>query len=49
MKRGALESNDPGRLTARVADRGWFGGPLVGPHREGLGQAPRMLRKQSLQ
>ena len=27
----------------------WFGGPLVGPHREDLGQPPRRLRKQSLQ
>ena len=45
----ARESNDPGRLTARVADRRWFGGPWVGPHREDLGQPPRMLRKQSLQ
>jgi hypothetical protein len=43
------ESIDPGRLTARVGDLRWFGGPLVGPRREDLGQPPRWLRKQSLQ
>ncbi len=42
-----LESNDPGRLTARVGIT-MVGGPWVGPHRED-GQPPRMLRKQSLQ
>jgi hypothetical protein len=39
---------DPGRLTARVVSY-WFGGQVVGPHREGLDQPPRWLRKQSLQ
>ena len=43
------ESFVPGRRTARVGDRRWFGGPLVGPRREDEVQAPRMLRKQSLQ
>ena len=28
------ESNDPGRLTARVGVLRWFGGSLIDPHRE---------------
>ena len=46
---GRRESIDPGRLTTRVGDLRWFGGPLVGPRREDPGQPPRWVRKQSLQ
>ena len=45
----ARESIDPGRLTTRVGDLRWFGGPWIDPRREDEDQAPRMLRKQSLQ